>query len=89
MRHGAEVRLAFKQLDKDRSGTLTYSEFRAAVVCYGYVGDPKLLFDAFDLNRNGWVRCAVHANAATHPLQSNWSPFTTLAVACFRSPKSS
>jgi Ca2+-binding EF-hand superfamily protein len=47
------VRMAFKNMDRDKSGTLSYSEFRAVAVRFGYVGDVKLLFDAFDTDGSG------------------------------------
>lgn len=47
------VRLAFKQLDRDKSGVLSYSEFRSAVIKYGFIGDTRMLFDSFDINHSG------------------------------------
>jgi hypothetical protein len=45
--------MAFKNMDRDKSGSLSYGEFRAVTVRFGYVGDVKLLFDAFDTDGSG------------------------------------
>jgi len=49
------VRLAFKLLDRDKSGHLSYAEFRSAVAKYGLIGDTRMLFDAFDINSSGAI----------------------------------
>jgi Ca2+-binding EF-hand superfamily protein len=49
------IRLAFKQLDRDKSGHLSYAEFRSAVAKYGLIGDTRMLFDAFDTNMIGAI----------------------------------
>lgn len=42
------VAMAFKLLDKDQSGELTFPEFRKACKKYHWRGDPRLLFDCLD-----------------------------------------
>merc|ERR1712079_590207 len=42
------VRSAFKVLDKDSSGQLTYKEFRGACRNYGFSGDLRVLFQCLD-----------------------------------------
>jgi hypothetical protein len=41
----------FKQLDTDRSGSLTYTELRRASLKMNWQGDVRLLFDCLDVDR--------------------------------------
>mmetsp|Transcript_47596 Transcript_47596/g.101856 ORF Transcript_47596/g.101856 Transcript_47596/m.101856 type:complete len:1064 (+) Transcript_47596:137-3328(+) len=45
------VKTAFRILDLDASGSLSYAEFRQICRNYGFPGDSKLLFDCLDLSK--------------------------------------
>lgn len=50
------VKAAFKEIDpKDASEGITCRQFREACATYGFQGDVKLLFDALDADRQGFV----------------------------------
>jgi len=49
-RHFRSVGAAFRNLDKDNSGSLTFSEIRKATKQLKWDGDPKLLFEALDMS---------------------------------------
>lgn len=50
------VRSAFKVLDRDASGELTYREFRGACRNYGFAGDTKSLFHSLDTGGEGRIQ---------------------------------
>ncbi|CAJ1353569.1 unnamed protein product [Effrenium voratum] len=47
------VRAAFRVLDKDKSGELSMSEFRTAVLIFGFAGEEVTLFRCLDVNGQG------------------------------------
>eukprot|EP00930_Biecheleria_cincta_P055976 TRINITY_DN4220_c0_g1_i1.p1 TRINITY_DN4220_c0_g1~~TRINITY_DN4220_c0_g1_i1.p1 ORF type:complete len:730 (+),score=176.12 TRINITY_DN4220_c0_g1_i1:68-2257(+) len=49
------VKAAFKVLDQDNSGDFTPREWRKALSSYGFQGDSKSLFTAFDTDGEGLV----------------------------------
>lgn len=46
------VMLAFKALDTDESGSLTFKEFKKSVKNYGFRGDVNVLFNSFNMDRD-------------------------------------
>lgn len=49
------VMLAFKVLDTDESGSLTFKEFKRSVKHYGFRGDINVLFNSFNMDRDDMI----------------------------------
>jgi len=49
------VRSAFKVLDRDASGNMSYREFRLACRSFGFTRDVKRVFDSLDQNSEGSI----------------------------------
>jgi len=50
------VRAAFKALDKDNSGQLTFKEFRGACRNFGFQGNTPVLFSSLDIQKDNVLR---------------------------------
>lgn len=49
------VRAAFRAIDVDKSGAITFREFRSVCRSYGYAGDTIALYESFDQHGNKHV----------------------------------